>query len=357
VGKSTIFSALTSAPAEVASYPFCTINPNVGVVSVPDERLSMIGKIVGQENLIPATVEFVDIAGLVKGASKGEGLGNQFLARIRETGLIVHVVRCFEDEDVAHITGRIDPTEDIEIVNIELALADLETVEKRLTRLERQLRTGNRESLKEAERLIPLLQSVGEVLGEGKPVRSMQLSENQLESLTDLNLITMKSQIYVCNVDESSLGGKNEYTDRVRNIASEEGVEVIDICGKLEAEIAVLDSEEERRSFLEDAGIAESGLSRLIRASYGALGLRTFFTKNEKEVKAWTFRQGCKAQQAAGIIHSDFEKGFIAAEVYHCEELFRYGSEHKVKEAGKLRLEGRDYQVQDGDIIFFKFNL
>ncbi len=362
VGKSTIFSALSSAPAEAANYPFCTIEPNVGIVGVPDARLARIAEIIPPEKIIPATVEFVDIAGLVKGASKGEGLGNQFLSHIRSVGVIVHVVRCFENPDIVHVTGKVDPAFDIEIVGVELALADLETVEKRLVRAEKLTRAQEKEVAKSAKAAIPLLEQLRTALGEGKPARSLGLSPEQKALLSDLQLMTMKDQLYLCNVDESGLtefleGKEPETVSRVRVIAEQEGSEVIVVCGQLEAEIAALGSEEDKRQFLEEAGLSESGLDRLIHAGYRMLGLRTYFTAGPKEVRAWTINAGEKAPQAAGVIHTDFEKGFIKAEVYHCNDLFELGSEQKVREAGRLRIEGKDYVVQDGDIMHFRFNV
>ena len=323
VGKSTIFSAVTSAPAEAANYPFCTIDPNIGMVSVPDKRLDEIVRLIPTKKVIPATVEFVDIAGLVKGASQGEGLGNRFLASIREVGVIAHVVRCFDNPDIVHVSNRIDPASDIETINIELALADLETVEKRYD----------------------------------IPARTLGLDEDELALVYDLHLMTLKPVIYVCNVDEDAITEDNEYVKIVRAIAEKENAPVVVICGKIESEIAALESEEDRKEFLEASGLSESGLNPLIRAAYSSLGLRTFFTAGPDEDRAWTFKAGSKAPECAGIIHSDFEKGFIKAEVYSVDDLIAYGSEAKVREAGKLRLEGKEYIVQDGDIVFFRFNV
>lgn len=356
VGKSTIFSALTSAPAEAANYPFCTIDPNVGMVSVPDRRLDRIVELIPPKKVVPAVVEFVDIAGLVKGASQGEGLGNRFLSHIREVGVLVHVVRCFEDADITHVSNSIDPASDIETIDIELAFADLETVEKRLARVEKMSRAG-KDAAKQAAQLSPLLGRLKESLENGKAARTLELSREQKALLQDLHLITMKPVIYVCNVDEDSLDHDNQYVSTVRKIAASEEAEVVVICGKLESEIAALDTEADRAEFLEAAGLEESGLNRLIETGYRTLGLRTFFTAGADEDRAWTFPNGAKAPQAAGVIHTDFEKGFIKAEVYHCEDLFTYGSEQKVKEAGKLRIEGKEYVVQDGDIMHFRFNV
>lgn len=356
VGKSTIFSAVSSAKAEAANYPFCTIEPNVGIVSVPDERLDKIVSLIPPKKIVPATVEFVDIAGLVKGASKGEGLGNRFLASIREVGLIAHVVRCFDNSDIIHVNNKIDPESDIETVNIELALADLETVEKRYEKTQKAARIS-KEQQKEADRLLPLYDKVKKVLEESKSLRAMGLSEDEMADLYDLHLMSLKPVIYVCNIDEDGILEDNDYVKRVRAIADKEGAPTIKICGKIEAEIAEMDSEEEKREFLEALGLEESGLNALIKGAYKALGLRTFFTCGSDEDRAWTFKEGAKAPECAGIIHTDFEKGFIKAEVYSCEDLFKYGSEQKVREAGRYRLEGKDYVVQDGDIMFFKFNL
>ncbi|AEJ62388.1 GTP-binding protein YchF [Spirochaeta thermophila DSM 6578] len=357
VGKSTIFSALTAAPAEAANYPFCTIDPNVGIVEVPDPRLHRIAEIIHPRKVVPAAMEFVDIAGLVRGASKGEGLGNQFLAHIRQVGIIAHVVRCFEDPDVAHVSGKVDPAEDIATITTELCLADLETVEKRLARLEKQRKSHDRIQAKQAEETIPLLQRVGSRLSEGVPVRAQGIEKEELERLSDLFLLTAKKQIYVCNVDEEGIHTENDYVKAVRDIAESEGADVVVLCGKLEAEIAMLEDPEERRAFLEDAGLSEPALNVLIRAAFHTLGLRTFFTAGEKEARAWPFPEGITAQEAAGLIHTDFMKGFVRAEVYRCDDLFELGSEQKIREAGRLRLEGRDYIVQDGDVVYFRVNV
>lgn len=357
VGKSTIFSAMTSAPAEAANYPFCTIDPNVGIVAVPDSRLDKITDLIPTAKVIPAVVEFVDIAGLVKGASKGEGLGNRFLSHIREVGVIVHVVRCFEDEDVVHVDNKIDSASDIETINIELAFADLETVEKRKSKTEKALRAGDKEAVKKLNALLPLLNGLVEALGEGKPARSLEFTEEQFGLIDDMHLITMKKQVYVCNVDEDSISNTNEHVETVKKIAAAEGTEVVVICGKLEAEIASLDTTEEKKEFMEASGLEKSGMDTLIHTGYKMLGLRTFFTAGADENRAWTFHSGSKAPQSAGVIHTDFEKGFIKAEVYNCEDLFTYGTEQKVKEAGRLRIEGKEYLVKDGDIMHFRFNV
>jgi len=357
VGKSTIFSALTSAPAEAANYPFCTIDPNVGIVNVPDERLDTIARLIPADKVIPAAVEFVDIAGLVKGASKGEGLGNKFLANIREVGIISHVVRCFVNEDIIHVENKIDPASDIETINIELAFSDLDTVEKRLQKNERNKKNGDPSVRKQAQVMEDLLVRLSESLQDGQGVRTMGLSEEELVMISDMHLISMKKQIYVCNVDEDGMDGDNDFVRAVKAIADAEGTEVVVLCGKLESEIAALETDEDREMFLEEAGLEESGLSRLIKTAYRALGLRTFFTVGGVENKAWTFHEGFTAPQAAGTIHTDFEKGFIKAEVYHCSDLFELESEQKVKSAGKLRIEGKEYVVADGDCMFFKFNV
>ena len=356
VGKSTIFSAVTSAPAEAANYPFCTIDPNIGIVAVPDSRLDEIARLIPAKKVTPATVEFVDIAGLVKGASQGEGLGNRFLASIREVGVIAHVVRCFENPDIIHVSSRIDPRSDIETINIELALADLETVQKRYDKMSKLSRLS-KEQQKENEKVLPIYEKLIRCLGEGIPARTLGLDDDEMALVYDLHLITLKPVIYVCNVDEDGISEENEHVRTVRSIAEEENAPVVVICGKIEAEIAALESAEERQEFLEASGLTESGLNPLIRAAYSALGLRTFFTAGSDEDRAWTFREGSKAPQCAGIIHTDFEKGFIKAEVYGVDDLIEYGSEAHVREAGKLRLEGKDYAVQDGDIIFFRFNV
>jgi GTP-binding protein YchF len=357
VGKSTIFSALTSAPAEAANYPFCTIEPNVGIVHVPDARLDKIAAIVKPERVVPAVTEFVDIAGLVKGASKGEGLGNQFLGHIRQVGAICHVVRCFEDPDVVHVAGKVDPLSDIEVINIELALADLETVTKRIQTLDKFLKSQDKKVQEKAKISRPILERLVKILETGEPARSLPLDADEVEAISDLHLITMKKMLYVCNVDEDSILEENEHVKKVKELAVKEGSQVITICGKIESEIAALESKEEKEAFLQDIGIEESGLSKMIRAGYEMLDMKTYFTAGVKEVRAWTFPKGAKAPQAAGVIHSDFERGFIKAEVYHCEDLFTYGSEAKVKEAGKFRMEGKEYEVKDGDIIHFKFNV
>ncbi|MBT3979947.1 MAG: redox-regulated ATPase YchF [Bacteriovoracaceae bacterium] len=357
VGKSTIFNALTSAPAEAANYPFCTIDPNVGVVEVPDKRMDEICKRIPPQKTIPAMVEFVDIAGLVKGASKGEGLGNQFLGHIRQVGALIHVVRCFSDDDIVHVHGKIDPKGDIETINMELALADLETVDKRLQNIDKMIKSQDKKVSNQAKFTKPILLKLKDSLEEGKLARSVDFNKEEIEALHDLHLITLKKVLYACNVDEDTIHEDNDFVKQVREIAEAEGSAVSKICGKIESEIAGLDTKEERAEFLESVGIEHSGLVVLIKAGYDLLDLKTYFTAGEKEVRAWTFQSGSKAPQAAAVIHTDFEKGFIKAEVYHYEDLIEHGTEQKVKEAGKLRIEGKEYVVKDGDIMHFRFNV
>ncbi|MDR0662478.1 MAG: redox-regulated ATPase YchF [Spirochaetaceae bacterium] len=362
VGKSTIFSALSSAPAEAANYPFCTINPNIGVVNVPDERLDVLAAIFRPERVIPAAVEFVDIAGLVKGASQGEGMGNQFLAHIRESGMIAQVVRCFEDPDVIHMNNRVDPASDMETVNIELALADLQTLAKRRERAERALKVQAQSEKKAAETALAALDKIEAVLEDGKPARSADLTRDELNAVYDCHFITLKPQVYICNTDEdgvkSAAAGKpGVYIQAVQSRALAEGGEAVVICGKFEAELAGIEDKNEKKAFLEELGLHETGLTSLIHACYRLLGLATFFTAGKDECRAWTIHAGDAAPGAAGVIHSDFEKGFIKAEVYDFNDIVKYGTEAKIKEAGKYRVEGRDYVVRDGDVMFFKFNL
>ena len=363
VGKSTIFSALTSAPAEAANYPFCTINPNIGIVDLPDERLDFLFEKFASKRRVPASVEFVDIAGLVKGASKGEGLGNQFLAHIREVGILAHVVRCFDNDDIVHVANKIDPADDIETINMELAFADLDTVEKRIEKANRAARVMGKDEQKKAAVILSALDKIKPLLENGKSARFASLTDDEKEVVYDLHLITMKPQLYVCNTDEEGAKNGNRYIETVKKIATSErfadgsASDVVVICGKFEAELAGIDSEAERSEFLSELGLKESGLSVLARTAYRLLGLRTFFTAGEDECRAWTIRAGDTAPQAAGVIHTDFEKGFIKAEVYSFEDFKTYGSEAAIKAAGKYRIEGRDYVVQDGDVIFFKFNV
>jgi hypothetical protein len=357
VGKSTIFSALSSAKAEAANYPFCTIDPNHGIASVPDPRLDRLTELFKPQRRIPATVEFVDIAGLVAGASKGEGLGNQFLSHIREVGIIAHVVRCFEDPDIIHVANRVNPRNDIEVIHTELALADIESADKRLEKLAKQSKGLSGEAKRAAEAEKSALEKVRAVLEEGRPARSAGLEGEELEAIRSAQLITMKQEVFVCNTDEEGAAGGNALTAEVREIAAAQGSEAVAICGKLEAEISELGSEADKAAFLADMGLKESGLSALIHAAYRLLGLRTFFTAGQDECRAWTIHAGDKAPRAAGVIHTDFERGFIKAEVYSYDDLMALGSEAAVRAAGKLRVEGRDYVVQDGDVIFFKFNV
>jgi GTP-binding protein YchF len=362
VGKSTIFSALSGAPAEAANYPFCTINPNVGIVPVPDERLAKLTEIFRPERTIPASVEFVDIAGLVKGASKGEGLGNQFLSHIREVGVIAQVVRCFEDPDIVHVSNRVDPEDDMETIAVELALADLETLAKKKERAERALKVQAKEEKKAAGTALSVLEKIEPVLQQGKPARSVDLDDDEREAVYDCHFITLKPQLYVCNLDEEGMkaaacGSLPPHAETVRKRAAAEASEAVCICGKFEAELTGISDPEEKLAFLEELGLRESGLSALIHAAYRLLGLRTFFTAGADECRAWTIRAGDSAPKAAGVIHTDFEKGFIKAEVYGYNDILKYGSEAKIKEAGKYRIEGKEYLVQDGDIMFFKFNV
>ena len=363
VGKSTIFSALSSAPAEAANYPFCTINPNLGIADVPDGRLAGLSALFKPQRAIPATVEFVDIAGLVKGASKGEGLGNQFLSHIREVGVIAQVVRCFDDPNIVHVSNRVDPDSDMETINVELALADLDTLAKRRERAERALKALAKAEQKSAETVLAALDKIGPFLEAGKPARSANLSGDERAAVYDCHFISAKPQLYVCNVDEDTMRsisagrGGNAYVDRVKERAAAEGSEAVIICGKFEAELADIDDPAEKSAFLEELGIAESGLDALVHAAYRLLGLRTFFTAGADECRAWTIHAGDAAHKAAGVIHSDFEKGFIKAEVYSYDDIITYGAEAKIKEAGKYRIEGKEYIVQDGDVMFFKFNV
>jgi GTP-binding protein YchF len=354
VGKSTLFNAITQAGAESANYPFCTIDPNVGVVEVPDERLEKLAEIIQPQRIVPTAFEFVDIAGLVKGASKGEGLGNKFLAHIREVDAIVHVVRCFEDENITHVSGGVNPLNDIETINLELILADVETLEKRLERTKKNMKSGDKKFAAEAE----VLERIKEALYNDRPARSVELSDEERLLVRDLHLITMKPVLYAANVSEAEAGdaSNNPHVAKVREFAAAEGAEVVAISAKVEAEIAELEGED-RQMFLEELGLKQSGLDRLIQAAYKLLGLETYFTAGEKEVRAWTIRRGTKAPQAAGVIHSDFERGFIRAEVVSYEDLIEAGSMNGAKEKGKLRLEGKDYVVQDGDVMHFRFNV
>ena len=350
VGKSTLFNALTKAGIAAENYPFCTIEPNVGIVPVPDRRLDVIAEIAQPQKVVPAVVEFVDIAGLVAGASKGEGLGNKFLANIRETDAIAHVVRCFKDANVIHVAGKVDPVSDIETINTELALADLEAVEKQLAKHEKVAQAGGD---KEAQRLVAALKKVHAVLAAGRPARTAELAKEERAVLRPLFLLTMKPTMYIANVGEK---GSREFLKRVDEYAAQESAPVVPVSAALEAQIADM-PDEDKQLFLEDLGMDEPGLNRVVRAAYGLLGLQTYFTAGPKEVRAWTVRAGATAPQAAGVIHTDFERGFIRAEVASYSDFVSCGGEQGAKEKGKLRLEGKDYTVRDGDVIHFRFNV
>ena len=351
VGKSTLFNALTKAGIEAQNFPFCTIEPNAGVVPIPDPRQDQLSEIVNPERVVPTGMEFVDIAGLVAGASQGEGLGNQFLANIRETDAIAHVVRCFDDENIVHVAGRIDPESDIEVINTELALADLESVEKQMHKAQKQAKGGD----KDAKTLMTVCEKLLPVLNQGKPARSVDLSSNEFAMIKTLNLLTIKPTLYVANIAEDGFDS-NPWLEKVREIAASENAELVPICNKIESEIAEL-HDDEKAEFLEELGLAEAGLDRVIRAGYALLGLQTFFTAGAKEVRAWTVPVGSTAPQAAGKIHTDFEKGFIRAEVVAFDEYVTLGGEQAAKDAGKWRLEGKEYIVKDGDVIHFRFNV
>jgi len=351
VGKSTLFNALTAAGIAAENYPFCTIDPNVGVVPVPDPRLQEIARIARPEKVVPTTIEFVDIAGLVKGASRGEGLGNKFLANIRETDAIAHVVRCFESEDVVHVEGRVNPVADIEVINLELALADFETVTRNLEKAVKNAKTGAKEAVAWRE----LLGRVADGLDHGLPVRALNLTAEERRELRQLHLLTEKPTVYVTNVEEGGFAG-NPLLEDVRSLAGEEGAEVVPVCAAIEAEIAAL-PEEEKGEFLEAMGLSEPGLNRVIRAGYRLLNLQTFFTAGPKEVRAWTTRIGATAPEAAAEIHTDFQRGFIRAEVIAYQDYLDCNGEHGAREAGKMRLEGKEYVVRDGDVIHFRFNV
>lgn len=351
VGKSTLFNALTKAGIAAENYPFCTIEPNVGVVEVPDPRLAALAEIVKPERVLPAVVEFVDIAGLVAGASKGEGLGNQFLANIRETDAIVHVVRCFEDENIVHVAGRVDPVSDIEVINTELALADLATAEKALQRHQKTARSGDKESIK----MVAVLEKLIPVLNEARPIRSLSLEEEELALIKQYCFITAKRCMYVANVREDGFAN-NPHLEAVQKYAEAENAPVVAVCAAVEAEIAELD-DEDKAVFLEDMGMEEPGLDRVIRAAYSLLGLQTYFTAGVKEVRAWTIRVGDTAPQAAGVIHTDFERGFIRAQTIAYDDFIAFKGEQGAKEAGKMRAEGKEYVVKDGDVLNFLFNV
>ncbi len=354
VGKSTLFNAITKAGAESANYPFCTIEPNVGIVEVPDERLKTLTKLFNPKRTVPTVFEFTDIAGIVKGASKGEGLGNKFLSHIHQVDAICQVVRCFADENITHVAGKVDPIADIETINLELIFADLETVDKRIDRVGKMAKQKDKEAVFEYD----ILSRLKETFEAGKPARTLSFTEEEMKVVKQLHLLTIKPMLYVANVGEEDLAdpNNNEYVQKVKAFAKEDNAEVIVVCAKVEAEMAELD-DEEKELFLQELGIEQSGLDQLIRTSYSLLGLATYFTAGEQEVRAWTFRKGMKAPQCAGIIHSDFERGFIRAETVSYDDLVAAGSMAAAREAGKVRLEGKDYEVQDGDIIHFRFNV
>jgi GTP-binding protein YchF len=354
VGKSTLFNCLSNAKAQAANFPFCTIEPNLGTIIVPDERLNKLSDLVKPQNIVPTTVEIVDIAGLVKGASKGEGLGNQFLGNIRECNAIIHVLRCFENDNIIHVEGSVDPLRDKDIIDIELQLKDIETIEKAISKVEKQAKVG---ADKDAKRKFENYSTLRTILEQGKSARTAPFSADDWESVRDLGLLTAKPIIYVCNVDEKSAQTGNQYSEKVKSTIKDEGAEVLVIAVAIEAEIAQLESYEERNMFMEDLGLKEAGVSQLIRAAYHILNLQTYFTAGVKEVRAWTIEKGMTAPQAAGVIHTDFEKGFIRAEVIAYNDFIQYGSEQAVKEAGKMRVEGKEYIVNDGDIMHFRFNV
>lgn len=353
VGKSTLFNAISNNKAEAANFPFCTIEPNVGVITVPDERLHILEGLVNPQKVLPTTIEFVDIAGLVKGASKGEGLGNQFLANIREVDAIAHVVRCFNDDNIVHVDGKVDPVSDKEVIDIELQLKDLESIDKKIVRIQKQAKTGDAQSKKE----LAILTKYKEHLESGENARTIEVDEEDKALLADMHLLTAKPVIYVANVEESALPGGNEHSEKLKEAVKNEEAEVVVVSASIEAQIAELEDAEERAMFLSEYGLKESGLNKLIRAAYSILNLITYFTAGEKEVRAWTIGKGWKAPKAAGVIHTDFEKGFIRAEVIKLEDYQHYKTEVACKEAGKLGVEGKEYVVKDGDIMHFRFNV
>lgn len=353
VGKSTLFNCLSNAKAQSANFPFCTIEPNIGVITVPDTRLESLADIVKPQNVVPTTVEIVDIAGLVKGASKGEGLGNKFLGNIRETDAILHVLRCFEDGNIVHVDGSVDPIRDKEVIDMELQLKDLETAESRATKIKKAAGTGD----KDAKKAFAFYEKIIHVLSEGNSARSIDLDEQEELLMRELQLLTAKPVLYVCNVEESSVVKGNDHVERVRAVAEAEGATVMVIGAAIEADIAELEDPDERALFLDDMGLTEPGVSQLIQKAYNLLQLQTYFTAGVKEVRAWTFPEGATAPEAAGVIHTDFQKGFIRAEVMSFEDFISYGSESAVKDAGKLSVEGKEYVVQDGDIMHFRFNV
>ena len=354
VGKSTLFNCLSNAKAQSANFPFCTIEPNVGVITVPDERLNKLAELVHPAKIVPTTVEIVDIAGLVKGASRGEGLGNKFLANIRETDAIIHVLRCFDDDNVTHVDGTVDPVRDKEVIDTELQLRDLETIESRISKVAKMAAAGERDAKMQHE----VLKRYQEVLTQGKSARSVTLdTKDEQKFAHDLFLLTNKPVLYVCNVDDASAVTGNKYVEAVREAVKDENAEILVVAAQTESDIAELDTYEERQMFLKEIGLQESGVNRLIKAAYKLLDLETFLTAGPKEVRAWTYRKGSKAPQCAGVIHTDFERGFIRAEIIKYEDYIAYGSEAAVKEAGKMHIEGKDYVFQDGDIVVFRFNV
>lgn len=353
VGKSTLFNCLSNAKAQSANFPFCTIEPNLGVISVPDERLQKLSAIDKPDKTVPTCIEIVDIAGLVKGASKGEGLGNQFLGNIRETDAIIHVLRCFEDENISHVDGSIDPVRDKEVIDMELQIKDLETVESRIQKIQKAAKSGD----KSQQKLLRLLERYKSVLESGQSARTVALEEDEKLLLRDLLLLTNKPVLYLCNIDEKGLPDGNAHVQAVQEAVQQENAGLLVVAAATEAEIAELESPEERQMFLEDLGLKDSGMSKLIREAYNLLGLQTYYTTGPKETRAWTFRKGIKAPQAAGIIHTDFEKGFIRAEVIKYDDYVALGSESACREAGKIAVEGKEYVVQDGDIMHFRFNV
>jgi GTP-binding protein YchF len=354
VGKSTLFNCLSNAKAQAANFPFCTIDPNVGTITVPDERLTKLAEFVKPQNILPTTVEIVDIAGLVKGASKGEGLGNKFLANIRECNAILHVLRCFDDPNVVHVDGSVNPVRDKEIIDTELQLKDLESVDVKLKKFEKQAKTGND---KEAVKTYNTLLKVKQVLESGQSARSANLEENELPYVADLHLLTIKPVMYVCNVDEASAKSGNHFVDQVREAVKNENAELLIITAQMESEIAALETYEEKQMFLAEMGLDEPGVNKLIKSAYKLLDLQTYFTAGVKEVRAWTITKGMKAPEAAGVIHTDFEKGFIKAEVIAYNDYIHFGSESACRDAGKLRVEGKEYTVSDGDVMHFRFNV
>ena len=364
VGKSTIFSALTAVPAAAENYPFCTIDPNKGIVDLPDSRLDFMASVFQPKKVVHASVEFVDIAGLIKGASQGAGLGNQFLGHIREVGVIAHVVRCFDNPDIMHVrddantAASIDPVSDIETINMELAFADVDTITKRQEKVIKAVRALGGEEKKKSAALLSAMEKIKPVLEDGKCARTVDLTDDEKAAVYDLHLLTMKPTLYVCNIDEDSIGNPdNEYVQAVKKYAASENADVVVICGKFESDLVGIENPQERKEFMESVGLKESGLATLAHAAYHLMGLRTFFTGGPDECRAWTIHAGDTAPKAAGVIHTDFERGFIKAEAYSYEDLVKYGTELKIKEAGKYRVEGKEYVVQDGDVLFFKFNV